>query len=470
MSGFFNFVQKMSLIYSISGIRGTIGGSPQENLTPEHVFRFVLGFGRYILQNYAHRKPLLVVGRDGRASGHMIEALVTGILSSLGIDVNCLGISTTPTIEMAIPYYGACGGIMISASHNPAEWNALKLLNHKGEFLTQEELALLNQVIDNDIIQYPDYRHLGKIVCVGNFIDKHIEYITALKYVDCDAIRNARMRIVADGINSSGAIALSLLFDTLGVEDYIILNNTVDGNFAHNPEPLAEHLADLCEQVRTRNAHIGIAVDPDVDRLALVMENGEYMGEEYTQVLVADYILHHKKGPVVTNVSSSNAMDDVAAMHGVSCIRSAVGEVNVVAKMKETGAVFGGEGNGGVILPDLHYGRDALLGIAIILTYLARSQKTLSSLKSQFPAYSLVKEKIILPSFDLAQVFQKVEKFFAGQLFDRTDGLKIIFADSSWIHLRASNTEPIIRIYAEALSERRTRELVTDVKQLIDEI
>lgn len=467
MNGFLFLLEKMALITSTSGIRGTIGGESGQNLTPEIIVHIVKCFGQFILQQNALEKPKVIIGRDARSSGQMIESIVTGTLAAMGIDCICLGITTTPTTELAVINYKANGGIIITASHNPEEWNALKLLNNDGEFINEKELEQIQQ-FDNSKIIYPNYKHIGKIEHKDNYVVEHVQSILSLPFVDYNAIRQAQLNVVADCINSSGAIALPTLFNALGIENYILINQTIDGNFAHNPEPLADNLSILCQAVKHHKADIGIAVDPDVDRLALITENGLYMGEEYTQIMVADYILQHYKGPIVTNVSSSIAMDDIAKKYAVKCYRSAVGEVNVVTKMKEVNAIFGGEGNGGVILPQLHYGRDALIGIALILSYIAKAHKPISLIYAKYPKYIMVKHKINMQNPNIDLIFNKIEEHFNKESIDKTDGLKVIFSDQSWVQVRASKTEPILRIYAEAIQLNKAQYLVDLFKNIIN--
>jgi len=442
----------MTLISSISGIRGTIGGEPGNNLTPEDIIRFTKAFGLYIRHSSEKQQPTVVIGRDARVSGPMVESLVSGTLAAMGIHSLIPGVTTTPTTELAVKHYKADGGIIITASHNPAEWNALKLLNKHGEFLTQDEGKIFNNFLQNSSFSYVPYNLTGNIQHIGNFIDQHIQKILALPLVDVKAIREADFTIVADVINSAGAVAIEPLLRALGVSNIHILNGEPSGIFAHNPEPLPAHLTELSDAVVSYKAHLGISVDPDVDRLALVMENGEMFGEEYTLVAVADYVLQHTPGNTVSNLSSTRALKDITQRAGYSYSASAVGEVNVVRKMKETAAVIGGEGNGGVIYPEIHYGRDALTGIALLLTHLARSGKTMTQLRKSYPEYFIAKHKISTEGRNIG--FEEIKTHFKNIhkecLFDETDGLKLIFPDEDWVHLRTSNTEPIIRVYAES--------------------
>jgi len=450
----------MTLISSISGIRGTIGGTPGENLTPEDIVRFTSAYAGFIRQTSAKLNPIVIIGRDSRVSGPMVESLITGTLSACGIHSVCLGLTTTPTVEMAVTSLNADGGIIITASHNPAQWNALKLLNNEGEFLTHEQGQLFEAMMKSQP-EYVDYTSIGKITHTGNFVAEHIEHILKLPLVDTDAIRAASFTVVADVINSAGAVSVEPLLRALGVEKIVMLNDNPSGIFAHNPEPLPEHLTDLSETVIQHQAHLGISVDPDVDRLAFVMENGHMFGEEYTLVAVADYVLKHAPGNTVSNLSSTRALRIVTESYGQSYAASAVGEVNVVQKMKETGAVIGGEGNGGVIIPALHYGRDALAGIALFLSHLAKSGMSMSGLRQKYPAFFIAKDKISTEgkSISFGEIKENVKNLFTMCRFDETDGLKIIFPDDNWVHLRTSNTEPIIRVYAEHTDSVQAKEL-----------
>lgn len=462
----------MTLISSISGIRGTIGGKPYKNLTPEDIVRFTKAYACFIRKSSSKKNPIVIIGRDARVSGEMLENIVSGTLSAMGINVVSLGLSTTPTTEMAVMHYNADGGIILTASHNPEHWNALKLLNSKGEFITKEEGNIFQQFLQNDNNEYMTYDEIGSISKTGNFIQEHIDKILKLPLIDVEAIRNAKFVIVADAINSTGAIALPPLFDALGVEKYYILNEQTNGLFAHNAEPLPEHLKDLSNTVLKHNADLGIAVDPDVDRLALVMENGQMFGEEYTLVAIADYILKNKKGNTVSNMSSTQALKVITEKHGGQYSSSAVGEVNVVKKMKETQAIIGGEGNGGVIYPELHYGRDAMLGIALFLTHLAKSKKTASELRSTYPNFYISKQKIELDNlnYSFSEIADKISVQYQNAEFNREDGLKITFQTGEWVHLRSSNTEPIIRIYAESSSEEQSNILANKIKLEIENL
>lgn len=441
----------MSLIKSISGIRGTIGGFPGSNLTPEDIMKFTAAFGTWVIQNSGMRK--IVIGRDARVSGEMVNHIVVGTLQSIGIDVVDLGLSTTPTVEMAVPEERAGGGIILTASHNPKQWNALKLLNAQGEFISAKAGEEVLRIAEEKQVKYEDVNSLGSYQQKNTYIDFHIEKILKLKLVDVEAIKKRNFKVVIDCVNSTGGIALPKLLKALGVESIIELYTEPNGLFPHNPEPLPENLSELAMTVKKNNADLGISVDPDVDRLALVSEDGSMFGEEYTLVAVADYILKNKKGNTVSNLSSTRALKDITEKHGAEYFASAVGEVNVVQKMKEEKAVIGGEGNGGIIYPELHYGRDALVGIALFLTHLAKFGKSASLLRAQYPNYYISKKKIDLdPSINIDNLFDEIENKYKNQPINKIDGLKIEF-DKDWVHLRRSNTEPIIRIYAESGSE-----------------
>jgi phosphomannomutase len=458
---------KLALIKSISGIRGTIGGQAGDNLTPQDIVECTAGFGYWLLQNDA--APRVVIGRDGRISGPLVSQLVAATLMGLGIEVVDLGLSTTPTVEMAVPLEKAGAGIIITASHNPENWNALKFLNHRGEFISAAEGEAILQLIDSGQISYAGVHELGQYRNAEGYIEKHVEAILALPFVDAEAVRRRRYKVVVDCINSSGAIAMPVLLERLGCEA-ILLNAQPDGRFAHNPEPLPQHLHELQQAVRQQQADLGAALDPDVDRLALVCEDGSLFGEEYTLVAVADYILQQRPGDTVSNLSSTRALRDVTERHGGRYHASAVGEVNVVAKMKEVSAVIGGEGNGGIIVPDLHYGRDALAGLAIVLTYLAQSGKTASALRAGYPGYFMVKDRIDLsPDIDLEALLAALEQRFQQEDYNTIDGLKIDF-EHGWAHLRKSNTEPIIRIYSEGPSPAAAQELAQRMKSAAQDI
>ena len=457
----------MTLIKSISGIRGTIGGRPADNLTPIDVVKFTTAYARLIRDKNRGRRITIVVGRDARISGSMVDSLVEGTLLGCGADVINVGLCTTPGTEMAVITHKADGGIIITASHNPRQWNALKLLDERGEFLSDAEgkqvLALAEEV-DYD---YPSIDHIGKVILREDFNRKHIEQVLALDLVDVEAVRRRRFKVVVDAVNSVGGVVIPALLEELGCE-VLRLNCEPTGEFAHNPEPLPENLSEISEVIRKEGADLGIVVDPDVDRLAFVMESGEMFVEEYTLVAVADYVLRHRKGNTVSNLSSSRALSDITARYeGCSYSAAAVGEVNVVKKMKETGAVIGGEGNGGVIFPELHYGRDALVGVALFLTYFAGLNVTMSELRASYPAYYASKNKIELrPEIDVDNILATIKNRYSGERVNDIDGVKIDFAEC-WVHLRKSNTEPIIRIYTEA---KTMAEADTLAKRFISEI
>ena len=458
----------MALIKSISGIRGTIGGQPGDTLSPLDIVKFTSAYGT-MLKNANPANKKIVIGRDGRISGSMVQGLVANTLIALGFDVVDLGLSTTPTVEMAVVMEKAVGGIILTASHNPKEWNALKLLNDKGEFISGSEGKQLLEIAQNEAFSYAKVDELGTITPGTNLLQKHIEACVNYPLVNKEAIAAADFSIVIDAINSSGAIAVPALLEALGVKKYTILNAEVNGQFAHNPEPLPEHLRDLCNEVIKQNASMGIAVDPDVDRLCFVCEDGNLFGEEYTLVAVADYMLKHRKGNTVSNMSSTRALKDITLKHGGEYTASAVGEVNVVTKMKAVNAVIGGEGNGGIIVPDFHYGRDALIGIALFLTNLAMEKKTVKQLRSSYPDYFMSKNKIELSAdVNLSFIFSKIKEKYSKHEINEEDGLKIEF-DNDWVHLRSSNTEPIIRIYAESNSEtvanNIAKQLMKDIKE-----
>jgi phosphomannomutase len=459
----------LALIKSISGIRGTIGGKPGDTLSPLDVVKFTSAFGSWLMENTGVKK--VVIGRDGRISGPLVGELVAQTLVSLGIEVVDLGLSTTPTVEMAVVMEKAAGGIIITASHNPREWNALKLLNSKGEFISAEDGAAVLEKAANDQYSYAIVDKLGSVRADDSYLRKHIDAILAHDLVQVDKVRAAKFKIVVDAINSTGAIYVPALLKAMGVKeaDIIVLNGEVNGKFAHNPEPLPQNLSQLSNEVNKRGAHLGIAVDPDVDRLVLVCEDGSMFGEEYTLVAVADYVLGKRKGNTVSNLSSSRALKDVTLRHGGTYYPSSVGEVNVVRKMKEVEAVIGGEGNGGIILPDLHYGRDALAGIALFLSFLAESRKTVKQLRGSYPDYFISKNKIELNTgIDLISIFDALKRKYKSQPLNTEDGLRIEF-DNDWVHLRSSNTEPIIRIIAESNFETTAKNIATRLMQDIKE-
>ncbi len=460
----------MSLIKSISGIRGTIGGKVNDNLTPLDVVKFASAFGTW-LQNTKNKKNLtLVIGRDARISGQMVSSLVSSTLQGLGVNVIDLGLSTTPTVEVMVPELNADGGIILTASHNPKQWNALKLLNNKGEFINGEEGAEVLRLAEAEDFNYAEVDDLGSYETREDAFAIHIQKILDLPMVDAEAIKTKKFKVVLDAVNSTGGLAIPPLLEKLGCE-VIPLYCVPNGQFPHNPEPLKEHLTDICELVKSEGADLGIVVDPDVDRLALIDENGEMFGEEYTLVAVADYLLKHKKGAAISNLSSSRALRDVASNLGGDYFASAVGEVNVVTLMKEKNAVIGGEGNGGIIYPDLHYGRDSLVGVALFLTHLAKENKTVSELRATYPAYFMGKKKIELtPDIDVDALLTKMEKEYLNEDVSTVDGVKIDFAEN-WVHLRKSNTEPIIRIYTEAKTQEEADalgdEMIAKIKSLI---
>ena len=464
----------MALIKSISGIRGTIGGLAGDNLTPVDLLALLSAFARERREKFSDiASPKIVLGRDGRISGPILHDFASSILRFNGITVLDTGLATTPTVEMAVLQNKAQGGLILSASHNPREWNALKLLDEKGEFLSAEEGKEILRLAEQGNFDYSRVDELGRVERIDNALEKHVEAIMALKLVDRTAVAKRNFKVIVDGINSVGALAIPAILKALGVEAIEVLNEEVNGEFAHNPEPLAEHLAGIKEKVKESGADLGIVVDPDVDRLAFIDEKGNMFGEEYTLVAIADYVLSNYcpcffQKISVSNLSSSRALKDVTEKHGGSYFAAAVGEVNVVAKMKETGAVIGGEGNGGVIFPELHYGRDALVGTALFLSALAQSDMTVSEYRQKFPNYNMIKDRIELaPGFNLAALLQKVKDNYAGEKITDIDGVKIDWPDS-WVHLRASNTEPIIRIYAEAGDRETAQARVTAIKRVIN--
>ena len=458
----------MALIKSISGIRGTIGGKTNENLTPLDVVKFTAAYGSWLASQSKNNK--IVLGRDGRISGEMVSNLVTSTLISLGFNVIDLGLSTTPTVEMAVKFEDAAGGIILTASHNPKEWNALKLLNSKGEFISGDEGKLILALAEKEEFNFVQIDELGTIIKNDELLKKHINSCVNYKFVDIVAIKKAKFKIVVDAINSTGAIAVPALLKALGVQDIMVINEEVNGKFAHNPEPLPEHLTQLSNEVVKQKASLGIAVDPDVDRLCFVCEDGSIFGEEYTLVAVADYMLSKQKGNTVSNMSSTRALRDVTLKYGGEYFPSAVGEVNVVNRMKEKNAVIGGEGNGGIIVPDLHYGRDALIGIALFLTHLATSKKTIKQLRNTFPNYFISKNKITLTEgINVGDIFEKIKDKYKKQPINTEDGLKIEF-DKDWVHLRTSNTESIIRIYAESNFETTADNIAKRIMQDIQEL
>lgn len=451
----------MALIKSISGIRGTIGGKVNENLTPLDVVKFTSAFGTWIQnkKNKKNKKKItLVIGRDARISGQMVSNLVAATLQGLGVNVVDLGLSTTSTVEIMVPELQADGGIILTASHNPKQWNALKLLNEKGEFINGKDGAEVLDLAEKEDFHYAEVDDLGKYEMVKNGFDIHIQKIMNLSMVDKEAIKTKKYKVILDAVNSTGGISLPPLLEQLGCE-VVKLYCEPNGHFPHNPEPLKEHLTDICDLVKREKADLGIVVDPDVDRLALIDEKGEMFDEEYTLVAVADYLLKHKKGVAVSNLSSSRALRDVAKTHDSEYFASAVGEVNVVNLMKDKNAVIGGEGNGGIIYPELHYGRDSLVGVALFLTHLAKESKLVSELRATYPAYFMGKKKIELtPEINVDEVLEKIKVKYQNEEISTIDGVKIDF-EKTWVHLRKSNTEPIIRIYTEAESQKEADEL-----------
>lgn len=457
----------MALIKSISGIRGTIGGKPGDNLTPIDIVKFSAAYGTIISKGKKQTK--IVIGRDGRISGAMVQNLVVNTLIGLGIDVVDLGLSTTPTVEVAVKMEKADGGIILTASHNPKEWNALKLLNSDGEFISAEIGANVLELAAAEDFLFASVDKLGTVTVDESYLQKHIDAILEYPLVNAKAIAKQDYRVVVDAINSTGAIFVPALLQALGINDIIVLNGEVNGKFAHNPEPLPDHLTQLSNEVVKQKAHFGIAVDPDVDRLCFVCEDGSMFGEEYTLVAVADYMLSKIKGNTVSNMSSTKALKEITLQHGGQYFPSAVGEVNVVAKMKEVDAVIGGEGNGGIIVPDFHYGRDALIGIGLFLSHLANHSNGMKSFRNKYPDYFISKNKIELNNgFDVNAIFEKIKDKYKKSPINTEDGLKIEI-DNDWVHLRTSNTEPIIRIYAESDFETKANniamQLMRDIKE-----
>ena len=459
----------MALIKSISGIRGTIGGKVGEGLSGVDIVKFTAAYAEFIKENNPEATKI-VVGRDARLSGLMVEKLVTGTLMSLGFDVINIGLATTPTTEIAVTGNNADGGIIITASHNPKQWNALKLLNSKGEFLNDSEGKKVIEIAESEKFTFAEVDNLGKEYHDDTWTMRHIDMVKELKLVDVEAIAKADFTVAVDAVNSVGGIAIPALLRALGVKKIVELNCEATGKFAHNPEPIPQNLTGISDLMQEGKADVGFVVDPDVDRLAIVMENGEMFVEEYTLVAVADYILQHTPGSTVSNLSSSRALSDITRKHGCSYSASAVGEVNVVKKMKDTKAVIGGEGNGGVIYPELHYGRDALVGVALFLTLLAKKGKKVSELKKEYPTYSIVKNKLELtPEINVDSLLAEVKEKFKGEKVTDIDGVKIDFPNG-WVHLRKSNTEPIIRVYSEASTPEKAEELATSVMTIIDSL
>ncbi len=470
----------MTLIKSISGIRGTIGGKPGEGLSPIDIVKYTAAYATWIAQNSKNKKLTIVVGRDARISGEMVNHLVIGTLQGIGVNVIDIGLSTTPTVEIAVPEEKADGGIILTASHNPKQWNALKLLNDKGEFISEGDGSEVLTIAENESYSFADVNNLGKVTLNDTYFKKHIDKILALSLVDVEAIKKAKFKVAIDCVNSTGGIVIPMLLEALGVENIVKLYCEPNGEFPHNPEPLPENLRDISKTVIKEKAHLGIVVDPDVDRLAIVCEDGEMFGEEYTLVACAEYVLNKrtpaekassKKGNTVSNLSSTRALRDVTEKHNGTYKASAVGEVNVVKMMKETKAIIGGEGNGGVILPELHYGRDALVGIALFLSHLAKFGKTCSMLRSSYPNYHISKNKIELtPEINVDKILEDIKEKYKKQPINTVDGVKIEF-EKEWVHLRKSNTEPIIRIYSESESETTAdnlaKKIMADIRELI---
>lgn len=459
----------MALIKSISGIRGTIGGKPGENLTPPDIVKFTAAFATSLSRD-SNRK-VIVIGRDGRISGKIVSDLCSSTLAACGFDVIDIGITTTPTVEIAVKAEQAAGGIILTASHNPKEWNALKLLNGKGEFINAEAGQNVLAIAESESFNFVTVDKIGTYKEDHSYLQKHIEAITNYDLVDVEAIKKAKFKVVVDAINSSGAIYVPALLKALGVKDVVVINEEINGKFEHNPEPLPKNLIGLSNEVVKQKASLGIAVDPDVDRLCFVCEDGSMFGEEYTLVAVADYILTHRKGNTVSNMSSTKSLKEITLKHGAEYFPSAVGEVNVVNKMKEVNAVIGGEGNGGIIVPDFHYGRDALIGIGLFLTHLAHSKKSIKQLRGRYPDYFISKNKITLEkNINVKEIFQKIKEKYKNNPINTEDGLKIEF-DNDWVHLRTSNTEPIIRIYSESnfetTAENIAKKIMKDIREVM---
>lgn len=459
----------MSLIKSISGIRGTIGGNVGNNLTPIDAVKFAAAYGSFLLKQNQGKKLKVVIGRDARISGPMIHNLVLNTLLGMGIDIIDLGLSTTPTVEIAVPLEQADGGIILTASHNPKQWNALKLLNQKGEFLNAKEGELILEYAENEDFNFSDVDNLGQITSINNYMDIHIDEVLKLKLVDVEKVKAKKFKVVVDAVNSSGGIIIPDLLEKMGVE-VVKLYCEPNGHFPHNPEPLKEHLGDICKLVVEEKADFGIVVDPDVDRLAFITNTGEMFGEEYTLVAIADYVLSKTPGNTVSNMSSSRALRDITQKHGGSYQASAVGEVNVVELMKKTNTIIGGEGNGGIIYPESHYGRDSMVGVALFLTYLAEINITVQELKDSLPQYYMSKNKIELtPQINVDEILIKIQDFYKNEEINTIDGVKIDF-ENQWAHLRKSNTEPIIRIYTEAKTQETADLLANEMIQEIKKI
>ncbi|QED36492.1 phosphoglucosamine mutase [Antarcticibacterium arcticum] len=459
----------MSLIKSISGIRGTIGGKPGDNLTPLDTVKFAAAYGTWLKNEYPGKELNVVIGRDARISGAMVQNLVMNTLLGMGINVTDVGLSTTPTVEVAVTLEKANGGIILTASHNPKQWNALKLLNEKGEFLNGADGEKILKYAESESFEFAEVDALGTITVIEDYMDRHIEEVLKLPLVDAEKVKAAKFKVVVDAVNSTGGIAIPALLNKLGVET-VELYCEPNGHFPHNPEPLKEHLGDIMKLVVTEKANLGIVVDPDVDRLAIIDENGEMFGEEYTLVACADYVLGKTPGATVSNLSSSRALRDLTRQHGQQYKASAVGEVNVVQLMKDTNAIIGGEGNGGIIYPESHYGRDSLVGVALFLTHLAEKNIEVSALRKEYPIYFMSKNKIELtPGLDVDGILEQVQKNHSAEEISTIDGVKIDF-EENWVHLRKSNTEPIIRIYTEAKSQQEADDLAQNMIAEIKEI
>ena len=460
----------MSLIKSISGIRGTIGGAAGNGLTPLDIVKFTSAYATFIRRTTTKTSNVIVVGRDARLSGAMVNDVVVGTLTGMGFDVVNIGLATTPTTEIAVVGENACGGIIITASHNPKQWNALKLLNEDGEFLNDAQGKEVLAIAEREDFDYAEVDNLGKVYVNDTYMQRHIDSVLKLKLVDVEAIRNANFTVAVDAVNSIGGVVIPTLLKKLGVKNVIELYCEPTGKFGHTPEPIPENLTDIASLMAQGKADVGFVVDPDVDRLAIIMENGEFFVEEYTLVSIADYVLSQTPGATVSNLSSSRALRDVTVAHGCQYTAAAVGEVNVVTEMKRTGAVIGGEGNGGVIYPELHYGRDALVGVALFLTLLAKSGKKVSELKKTYPAYEIAKDKVQLtPEIDVDKILEGLKEHFKNETITDIDGVKIDFEDS-WVHFRKSNTEPIVRIYAEASTMEKAEALIAEMKKVMAEI
>lgn len=461
----------MALIKSISGIRGTIGGIPGQNLTPLDIVKFTAAFATVISSNAGSLSKKIVIGRDGRISGNMVSQLCANTLLAMGFDVIDLGLSTTPTVEMAVTAEKASAGIILTASHNPREWNALKLLNNKGEFIDDVTGRLVLETASKEEFNFVSVDNIGNYRIDDSYLKKHIDAVANYSLVDAEAIASQKYKIVVDGINSSGSLFVPELLKVIGVKEVIVINEKITGDFNHNPEPLPAHLTELSNMVVQQKASLGIAVDPDVDRLCFVCEDGTLFGEEYTLVAVADYVLSHKKGNTVSNLSSTKSLKEITIQHGGQYYPSAVGEVNVVKKMKDVKAVIGGEGNGGVIVPDFHYGRDALIGIGLFLTHLAKSGNSIKKLRAKYPDYFISKNKISLDEgTDVNSLLSKIREKYKSHKINEEDGLKIEF-ENDWVHLRASNTEPVIRIYSESnfetTAENIARKIMADIREVM---